>query len=600
MEGGAAGSVNKYNVESNTAQQWTVTVPSALGDVQYTHNSQDEFYNGELSGSYLVVTTQSLSGSQERLSFTEAHPNDLFNNITEPRPNPYIQDVDYSFGATTPVNNDYLLSGSATRGTVPVSNYTTKRIINPRYNGVKNTSTQLNVWSSSSLNEGNYGKTPSMESLKTAVAYCESITGWPPEHIDASSANIIYLIHADGTVTKPNVSQNSLEITQGNFISGERVIISYNNRTDDILPVGGTDQNLPSREIIRGGSRIEPILHNQIGWNPPNWVDVPNIEFKNWTKPAVGDYTSFTQDSTNVNLIPNDWTNLMNYYFNTPGAYEDGVTLHITASATFVKLNDDYQINRVIALQIYNQDINYPFSYISHPGLQNSGDYVTLTLYFTFSPEALRDWQGDYIKFQAFANSMGGGEPYDYRVSGWSYEVTQYPDPGEQPSVIVPSDLWVSASNGTYSMYTTQSDVVSMFQQNLITPTWYMKDITTPVSSGFNPILTPWGIERGDVFRFESNEEKAYMVNYVETGSINNTSSINVYFATPLLTSPTLNDINKYSLTRYVDDASKIVLKGYRPSKSAGPYIVRPEYVVPELDKGIDEFIVDLTQKGLL
>jgi hypothetical protein len=51
---------------------------------------------------------------------------------------------------------------------------------------------------------------------------------------------------------------------------------------------------------------------------------------------------------------------------------------------------------------------------------------------------------------------------------------------------------------------------------------------------------------------------------------------------------------------RYVDDASKVIMKGYRPNNSAGPYIVRPEYVVPELDKGIDEFIVDLTQKGLL
>ena len=136
-----------------------------------------------------------------------------------------------------------------------------------------------------------------------------------------------------------------------------------------------------------------------------------------------------------------------------------------------------------------------------------------------------------------------------------------------------------------------------MFKENLNKPTWYMKDITTPISSGYNPILTPWGIERGDVFRFESDEEKTYMVNYVETGSVNTTSSINVYFGSPLSSSI---DINKYSLTRYVDDASKVVIKGYRPSKSTGPYIVRPEYVVPELNKGIDEFIVDLTQKGLL
>jgi hypothetical protein len=622
MEGGAAGSVNKYNTGSNTEQQWTVTVPSSLGDIQYTHNSQDEFYNGELSGSHLVATTQSLSGSQERLSFTEAYPTTLFNNITEPRPNPYIQDVDYSFGATTPVNNDYLLSGSATRGTVPVSNYTTKRIVNPRYDGVKNTSTQLNVWSSSSLNEGNYGKTPSMESLKTAVAYCESITGWPPEHIDASSVNIVYLIHADGTVTKPNVSENSLEITQGNFISGERVIINYSNKVDDTLPVGGTDQNLPSREIIRGGSRIEPILHNQIGWNPPNWVDVPNIEFKNWIKPAVGNYeTPITFPLYESPVEAANDSDLKTYtpfiLFPNSMITDSIQTYSMTISLAIKKASndgggDDFGVliglrrrpNPSAAWETVNSDYLSPWpDYWT--GSNDGKDYIynySKTLNFTKSQ--INQYSGyEYqlaILFEGIPAITGIPGQRDWNLENGSITFNQYPNPGEQPTLIIPSNLWVSASNGTYSMYTTQSDVVSMFKQNLTSSTWYMKDITTPISSGFNPILTPWGIERGDVFRFESDEEKTYMVNYVETGSVGGNDSINVYFGAPLPTSPTLNDVNKYSLTRYVDDASKVVIKGYRPSKSTGPYIVRPEYVVPELNKGIDEFIVDLTQKGLL
>ena len=614
MEGGAAGSVNKYNTGSNTEQQWTVTVPSSLGDIQYTHNSQDEFYNGELSGSHLVVTTQSLSGSDERLSFTEAYPTTLFNNITEPRPNPYIQDVDYSFGATTPVNNDYLLSGSATRGTVPVSNYTTKRIVNPRYDGVKNTSTQLNVWSSSSLNEGNYGKTPSMESLKTAVAYCESITGWPPEHIDASSVNIVYLIHADGTVTKPNVSENSLETTQGNFISGERVIINYSNKVDDSLPVGGTDQNLPSREIIRGGSRIEPILHNQIGWRVPRWTG--SFEIQNMVTPAVGDYeytSSFFGAGGNPsinNLTPG--AIIMDPIIITQDMKDDDVSLFISASFVIENDNnsgDSYYYSVYIGYNTSPGVRTYLFATPNFTYYVASKNYSRFTLQYTLSPDiisSIPNGSSIYIYTRAEISptnpdgsmrmKLDDSTNYPY----WCY-ISQYPSPGEQPSITVPSNLWVSASHdGTYSMYTTQSDMVNMFKQNLNKPTWYMKDITTPSSSGFNPILTPWGIERGDVFRFESDEEKTYMVNYVETGSVDGKDSINVYFATPLLTSPTLNDVNKYSLTRYVDDASKVVIKGYRPSKSTGPYIVRPEYVVPELNKGIDEFIVDLTQKGLL
>jgi hypothetical protein len=41
-------------------------------------------------------------------------------------------------------------------------------------------------------------------------------------------------------------------------------------------------------------------------------------------------------------------------------------------------------------------------------------------------------------------------------------------------------------------------------------------------------------------------------------------------------------------------------MEGFKPINSSGPYIVRPEYIVPELDKSVDEFILDLTQKGLI
>jgi hypothetical protein len=81
----------------------------------------------------------------------------------------------------------------------------------------------------------------------------------------------------------------------------------------------------------------------------------------------------------------------------------------------------------------------------------------------------------------------------------------------------------------------------------------------------------------------------------VDTGS-----NIEVYFDKTLNTDSSTLNINHYSITRYVDDASKILIKGFRPNNTDGPYILRPEFVVPELDKGIDEFIVDLTQKGLL
>jgi len=608
IEGGAAGVVNKYNTESNTDQQWVVNTQTSLGNITYTHNSQDEFYNGELSGSHLVVTTQSLSGSEERLSFLEDYPNILFNNAINPRPNPYIQDVDYSYGATTPVNNGALLSGSATRGTVPVSNYTTKRVVNPRYDGVKNTSTQLNKWVSSSLNEGNYGKTPSMESLKTAVAYCESIPGYPPEHIDASFANIIYLIHSDGTVTKPNVSENSLEITQGNFITGERVIINYSNTSNITSSVGGTDQNLPSREVIRGGSRIEPILYNQIGWKPPRW-ETGSFEFQNLSLPAVGDYDYYgTIKVNNVVNLENFFYfyNLYNYPMENDGfpmpisLQEDNCSL--TLKYFFRIENDDedtpaqIQFDAVFIDSYGNEEVIPGHSYVSPPfdKYQLVEPYGTIQL----TPLDIADLPlPGHIAFRIINKNMFNQQTRIKNQVSEFYLYDQYPKAGDQPALILPTNLWNILSSNN-AIYTNNQSLISMYKTNLTSSTWYMKDITQPIASLYNPILTPLEFKYGDVFRFEGDETKTYMVS---SSFVSGTPPYDALIVTfPPDADLTGVDVNKYSLVRYVDDASKVIMKGYRPNNSAGPYIVRPEYVVPELDKGIDEFIVDLTQKGLL
>ena len=76
ISGGAAGVFNEFNNTTtsplgslgqgpnnrfNITQSFTVTTPSLSGSVTKIHSSQDEFYNGELSGSNLVVTNGELN-----------------------------------------------------------------------------------------------------------------------------------------------------------------------------------------------------------------------------------------------------------------------------------------------------------------------------------------------------------------------------------------------------------------------------------------------------------------------------------------------------------------------------------------------------------
>ena len=74
----------------------------------------------------------------------------LLNNYNENRSNTFLQDVDYSTNATLPINLTSIISGSATKAQTPDSNYTTRRIIRPRYDGSRIFSANYNITTPSS------------------------------------------------------------------------------------------------------------------------------------------------------------------------------------------------------------------------------------------------------------------------------------------------------------------------------------------------------------------------------------------------------------------------------------------------------------------
>ena len=130
--------------------------------------------------------------------------------------NTFALDADYGYGIT-PINFNLLINGTATHATTPDSNYTSKKSTLLKYEGSKSTSQLLNQWTQGDT--GTYGKLPTVESLKTYIAYCDGIGGWPPERENASAMFVKYLIKADGTVIIPNTSKDSLSIMQQTFFN---------------------------------------------------------------------------------------------------------------------------------------------------------------------------------------------------------------------------------------------------------------------------------------------------------------------------------------------------------------------------------------------
>ena len=113
----------------------------------------------------------------------------LLNNVDQYPPNRFLQDIDYSGNPNTPVNFNALLSGSAAKGTVPESYYTSKNQIDPRYNGVKNQSSDVNLYNPKAgntdfgvpTNIGTFGQTPSITSLDNTIVEFQWAGGTTPE-----------------------------------------------------------------------------------------------------------------------------------------------------------------------------------------------------------------------------------------------------------------------------------------------------------------------------------------------------------------------------------------------------------------------------------
>jgi hypothetical protein len=106
IEGGPAGVFNKFNSSSfapgginnlSITQSWGVTTTSLTGSVTTPHISQDEFYNGEFSGSTLVITNGELNEECEE-----------FKNVSTLAPSYKIRTYnsdEYEFGFFMTENN---------------------------------------------------------------------------------------------------------------------------------------------------------------------------------------------------------------------------------------------------------------------------------------------------------------------------------------------------------------------------------------------------------------------------------------------------------------------------------------------------------------
>jgi hypothetical protein len=640
---------NGVRTQLSSISSFTTTSPTTvIISASYYALQGDQLYlratkNGVAPSTDYTITNVQLSLTQSRLvstsscepvifepylttpNFYNSDENALLNNAFDLRDSSYYMDVDYTRGITEPVNFDQLISGSATRAKVQDSNYTTQRHIIPRYLGSKSTSQQLNKWTEGDA--GTYGKLPTVENLKTYVAYGEMGGSWAPERMNASTFQIKYLIKEDGTIDSPNVSENSLQNNQGTFQSGERFKIS------STVPGGG--EATEYRTVIRGGTRIEPILYTQIGHSPASWNNVTmsfttdfitSAAVGNYTaksspsssNPTFGEYGDFAGIDFNNNVLigtnASSWSN--NAYVVNSGIILENVTLRIKVHiepvlrAGTIANQIHYAAARLIRKRGANEtileEITIPLSLIistttSFPFGETNADlpFNNIDFDYLIQPQNLQPNDEIFIRAAHITSTYGNTIPaIRYKKNSSYFQVSQIPSPtSTQVTSSGTNTLWGYPDNTKLYAITASNPVLN----DLYDQGFRQVDIT---GSGFNTISLPWSIKYGDEFRFEGNEnnnfivKKIYDVTEVDDDRVSQTGSIEVQFG-GTLPSASIN-LDHFLIRRYVDDASQVLFEGFKPTNSQGPYIITPEYVTPSLNQNIDTFITDLTQKGLI
>jgi hypothetical protein len=532
-------------------------------------------------------------------NYTYSNINPLLNNVSEQQTSKLFYDVDYSEGIISPQNFQAIISGSASFANVQNSNYSSKKVTLPRYEGSKSTTKEINIWDEIE-SVGTYGKLPSIESLKTFVAYVEGISGWPPERMNSSAARVKYLINQFGEVITPNVSPFSLETLQQTFLSGERLILAPLNT----VTVNTADK---IRNIIKGGSTIKAITYNQIS-HTDNLSFAPSITFiENSPDPT----SIIPPDVTATLSAPSPGPTSIAYESPTqiefPTIVSSGVDIGTALSEPngYKIIADALTFNDII----FNIDIEIINSSAATPTFAQIDIYINASIYdtistliptgttdvynFAFSIPILNLALDDVITFEI--QGTGLTTIMDY-TSNTILSISTNPPPTK--SVLANSFFTsdnVTGTMGNNEIAITNTTLFGIYGNN----EYKQQDIS---GSGVNPITELFSFLPCDEIKFEGNEEKTYTIieatkkydpePYIEIkldkDIINRTGNF------PLV------NITEFLVRRYTNDPTQIIIEGYRIPGADGRYIVKPEFVVPELDKSTSEYILLLTEKGLI
>jgi hypothetical protein len=543
-------------------------------------------------------------------SFQISDCNVILNNAPVARFNTLYMDVDYSSNAIVAVNQQSIINGNATKAEVQASNYTTARVIYPRYIGSKNTSPDFNVgYNSSNINEQsifNNSETslsppslPSVESDGVYFAYFDWVGGTTPELINKSAAHIMYLIDTKGNAYTPNLTSsyyyNLIDSFNSNNNKANVLLIGSNIET-----TGSNNSQIPGTVgIIKPSAQPKAIIFSQTG-SLSNIL--PSMSFSNPN--VLHDYTiSCPLDASPPNF-PKDVIDWLPFGTPTFPSGSDVRAYPLLDQIEILESDNNINISLNLSLDFQVPPIIYSKIFLDFQTSTDGGSTWTSiyqdqtplvqgTNTFRSSTPFRPAIAGDLYAVR-FSCTYGGADSNPLYINPSSFlSVTQNPLPGDDVYYTSGSiDYW-TIGGGTGNVLTGSqfTSLIYGSNQNQVTSSTGQPSYDYPYIN-FN-------IQPMDEIRFSANEELSYQI--LEVTPPSDTTTDELYIKIDRTISTGSIDINSFMIRRYVPNPNFVVLDSSKPSGlQIGAGFLLPEYSSNELNTKFDEIIQNLTEKGLI
>ena len=371
--------VDKGNNSGLTITSYTMSIFPSQSEFSTLPNSTPSYGNfKEPTSSAFIVPTYFGDDVLPFQYSLDCQP--LLNNANSQRPSTFLYDINYNDNSIVPSNLGLILDKTATKATVPDSNYTAVSSTSLKYEGSKASSQYLNVWSPSDI--GTFGKLPTIESRDAYFGYFNDISDSYPLLNNKTRVNLNYLIDQDGNALPPSLENNiSQDIFEKTFPKNGDARISVSSGSQELQELNTL------KPIFKIGQYPAPIMYTQTSSRgyatsiPISGSGIISMYDGN-SSAAFTDY-SFTAFGTsslgNTTLGTASFTEILNPSENVNfKQYQGGTYQAYTASSGIISFNSESYTdpgNDTSQQHFIDLETSIPTSYIYDSDYNRNGSF---------------------------------------------------------------------------------------------------------------------------------------------------------------------------------------------------------------------------------